>query len=99
VSNVLEDWTNELAAALGLDPAAVPRDLLLDVARDAAHHVARPAAPLTTFLIGLAAGRDGADAEAVRSAAEIATRLAEARAASGDGAGERAGQRTSSAQE
>lgn len=30
--------------------------LVLDVARDAAHTVARPAAPVTTFLLGLAAG-------------------------------------------
>ncbi len=31
--------------------------LVLDLARDVAHDVARPAAPLTTFLVGLAAGR------------------------------------------
>ena len=49
---------------------------LLDLARDAAHGVARPAAPLTTFLVGLAAGQRGATAEAVRDAAEIARRLA-----------------------
>jgi hypothetical protein len=32
----------------------------LDVARDVAHQVARPAAPLTTYLLGVAVGR-GAD--------------------------------------
>ena len=30
--------------------------LVLDLARDAAHGVARPAAPLTTYMVGYAAG-------------------------------------------
>jgi hypothetical protein len=72
----LDRWIDELATALALDPAAVDRDLVLDLARDAAHGIARPAAPLTTFLVGLAAGRDGASAADVRVAAEVAKRLA-----------------------
>lgn len=81
MTNPLDAWVVELAGELGLDPATVDRTLLLDVARDAAHHVARPAAPLTTFLVGLAAGRNGGgDALAVRAAAETAQRLAAAHA-------------------
>jgi len=76
VTNPLDGWITELAAALGLDPAVVDRDLLLDVARDAAHGIARPAAPLTTFLVGLAAGRQGGTGADVRAAAELAQRLA-----------------------
>ena len=49
---------------------------MLDLARDAAHGVARPAAPLTTFLVGLAAGQRGATAESINDAAEIAVRMA-----------------------
>src|SRR5204863_90328 len=58
--------------------AATPldRDLLLDVARDAAHGVARPAAPLTTFLVGYAAGLRGGGPAAVAEAAGVAQRLA-----------------------
>jgi hypothetical protein len=82
MTNPLDAWIAELAATLGIDPAAVDRDLLLDVARDAAHGVARPAAPLTTFLVGLAAGRNGANAEAVREAAATAQRLVASRQAS-----------------
>jgi hypothetical protein len=78
MSNPLDLWTAELADALGLDPASVDRDLLLAVARDAAHNVARPAAPLTTFLVGLAAGRRGGSPEDVRDCAELAQRLANA---------------------
>ena len=74
--DTLPAWIAELAAALGVDPDVVPRDLLLDVARDAAHGVARPAAPLTTFLVGYAAGLRGGGADEIAAAAAIAQRLA-----------------------
>jgi hypothetical protein len=73
----LDAWVRELSDALGVDATATNVPLLLDVARDAAHGVARPAAPLTTFLVGLAAGQRGGGADAVASAAEIALRLVE----------------------
>jgi hypothetical protein len=75
MANPLEDWVAELSTALQLDPAAVDRDVVLDLARDAAHGVARPAAPRTTFLVGLAAGRRGGDAAAVAEAAAAAQQL------------------------
>jgi hypothetical protein len=77
--NVLEEWLRQVSAELGLDESTggAYRDLLLDVARDVAHGVARPAAPLTTFLIGLAAGRAGGSAEDVhRIAAEVSAAAA-----------------------
>jgi hypothetical protein len=59
--DVLERWLDEAAAALGVDaPDAQLRAAVLDLARDVAHNVARPGAPLTAFLLGVAAGR-GAD--------------------------------------
>jgi hypothetical protein len=68
----LDDWT--AAVALDLDLAhRVDRDLILGVARDVAHAVARPAAPLTTYLMGLAvaAGADPDDVAAkIRELAE-----------------------------
>ncbi len=70
--NTLEEWTQAVVAELGLTNAA-DRDLVLDLARDVAHNVARPAAPLTTYLAGVAVGA-GQDASDV--AARI-TRLAE----------------------
>jgi hypothetical protein len=83
MTNPLDAWVHELAGALGVDPAATDVTTLLDVARDAAHGVARPAAPLTTFLVGLAAGQRGGSPEAVAEAAAIAQRLIAERAASG----------------
>ncbi len=70
--NTLDEWTQAVIAELGLTNAA-GRDLVLDLARDVAHNVARPAAPLTTYLAGVAVGA-GQDASDV--AARI-TRLAE----------------------
>lgn len=74
--DTLAAWVAELAQALEVDAAALDRDLVLDVARDAAHGVARPAAPLTTFLVGYAAGRRGGTADDVAAAAATAQRLA-----------------------
>lgn len=77
--NTLDGWLHELCDALGVPrELAEHRNLLLDVARDAAHNVARPAAPLTTFLVGYAAGKAGST-EAVAEAAQIATDRALAR--------------------
>lgn len=53
----LDAWVRVLTRALDLDPSAVPAELLLDVTREAAHGVIRPAGPLTTFMLGLAVGR------------------------------------------
>lgn len=55
---VLDEWIAAVKAELGIDPD-VDTTALLDAARDAAHGVARPAAPLTTFLIGYAAALHG----------------------------------------
>lgn len=65
--STFEDWTEQVRAELGLSPSSATdgvRDAVLDLARDVAHGVARPAAPFTAFLVGLAAGRSGALDEA-----------------------------------
>jgi hypothetical protein len=68
--NVLDQWVADVLTALELDPAGYDRDLLLDLTRDVAHGVARPAAPLTAYLAGLAAGRDGGDRAALQAAVQ-----------------------------
>jgi aconitase B len=72
---VLENWTATVCEALNLDPAALDQALLLDLTRDVAHGVARPAAPVTSFLVGLAAGRAGGTAVDVRRAVDIVAAL------------------------
>jgi len=72
----LDEWLVALAERLGLDAGDVPVAALLDVARDVAHNVARPAAPLSTFLVGLAAARNGGSSADVQKACNDATELA-----------------------
>lgn len=67
----MDQWLAVVREALGLE-VDVDIDSVLDVARDAAHNVERPAAPLTTFLLGAAVAR-GADPAA---AAATISRLA-----------------------
>ncbi|QTX06290.1 hypothetical protein G127AT_11125 [Agromyces archimandritae] len=56
----LDRWVAALAEELGFDAASTPVGGVLDLARDAAHGVARPAAPLTAYLVGLASQGDPA---------------------------------------
>lgn len=65
MDDVLKEWTAAVQADLGID-LEVDRALLL----------ARPAAPLTTFLVGYAAGQAGGGPDAVVDAARRAGELA-----------------------
>ncbi|MBC7557946.1 MAG: hypothetical protein H7270_01040 [Dermatophilaceae bacterium] len=61
----MKTWINAVCAELNL-PTDVNVDAILDVAREAAHKVERPAAPVTTFLLGMvvAGGMDVNEAAA-----------------------------------
>jgi hypothetical protein len=72
----LESWVSALSAELGVNLDEVDIQGLLDVARDAAHSVTRPAAPLATFLVGYAAAQAGGGSQAVADAANKASALA-----------------------
>ncbi|MFI6683045.1 NTP transferase domain-containing protein [Streptomyces sp. NPDC050485] len=85
--SVLDEWITAVKDELGIE-LDVDTGVLLDLARDAAHGVARPAAPLTTFLVGYAAAKAGGEgkdvADAARRAAALANRwAAEAEASDG----------------
>ncbi|WP_018636875.1 DUF6457 domain-containing protein [Parafrankia elaeagni] len=75
VSRALDGWVARVSAALGLEPGSVDAALVLDLTRDVAHGVARPAAPLTAFLVGLAAGRAGGSGPDVHAAVETVLSL------------------------
>lgn len=51
----MDNWVDALTRALEL-PSAVDTETMLDVARDVAHNVERRAAPVTTYLVGVAVG-------------------------------------------
>lgn len=73
--HVLDEWISAVKDELGID-LDVDTGVLLDLARDAAHNVARPAAPLTTFLVGYAAAQAGGGPEKVAELARKAADLA-----------------------
>jgi hypothetical protein len=62
--NVLAEWTALVCHELGIDPERLDRDAVLELTKDVAHGVARPAAPLTAYLLGLAQGAGTAPADA-----------------------------------
>lgn len=72
-SRDVESWSRELAAALGIEPD-VDVAAVLDLARIAAHGIARPAAPVTTFIAGYALARGIPLADVI---AEVERRSAE----------------------
>jgi len=73
----IDAWVTALASELDLDLANVDVQALLDVARDAAHSVVRPAAPLATFLVGYAAGQRGAAGDDIGPECDVASTLAQ----------------------
>jgi hypothetical protein len=66
----LDNWTAAVCTELGIDSRLVDIRQILDLARDVAHQVERPAAPVTAYLLGLAVG-------AGRQADQAADRLRE----------------------
>ncbi len=75
MGGVLDDWITEARTELGVD-LDVDVAELLDMTKVVAHGVARPAAPLTAFLVGYAAARAGGGPEAVTEACRKAEALA-----------------------
>ena len=72
----LHDWIDELCDALDIE-TEVDEALVLDLARSAAHQVTKVAAPITTYLLGFAAGAQGANPEAIERLTGKAQALAE----------------------
>jgi len=72
----LHDWIDELCDVLDIE-TEVDEALVLDLARVAANNVVRPAAPVTTYLLGYAAGAADADAAGIERLAAKAQVLAE----------------------
>ena len=57
-STVMDEWLAAACAELDIE-GEIDVDAVPDLARDVAHGVERPAAPVSTFLLGLAVGRGG----------------------------------------
>jgi len=67
----MQEWINAVKIELGIEESP-DVNLILDVARDAAHSVRRPAAPLTTYLLGYAVARGANLQESVKKIEHLA---------------------------
>ena len=78
-ANALTDWLTAVSRELGLGNVVEADglvDMVLDTTGDVAHGVSRPGAPVTAFLIGIAAGRADDPAVAARDYAGKISKLA-----------------------
>lgn len=78
-ARALSAWVEAVGHELGLEDAAdngAVVDMVLDLTADVAHHVSRPGAPVTAFLVGVAAGRASDPNVAARDYAEKIANLA-----------------------
>jgi hypothetical protein len=72
----LDEWAAALRRRFELAEADVPIALILDLARDVANGVARPAAPFSAFVAGLIAGRAGGSRDDIAAAVAAVSELA-----------------------
>jgi hypothetical protein len=78
--NTLQEWVDLVCRELNITDAVSPAAMqsrVLDLSRDVAHEVARPAAPLTAYLLGLAAGRSSDPEVTADELAQRVTQLAQ----------------------
>jgi hypothetical protein len=79
-ASALSEWVTAVVRELGLEGALDSSrsvDMVLDLTSDVAHGVSRPAAPVTAFLVGVAAGRADDPAVAARDYAQKIGALAD----------------------
>lgn len=75
----LQAWFDQIATELDTGGLTIDEDtmhIVLDLSRDAAHHVSRPAGPVTTFLLGVAVGRGASLGAAAARVTELAQPVA-----------------------
>lgn len=63
LSDITPIWLKQVASILDISESEIPVNELLDLTREVAHNVERKSAPLTTYLIGLASAKEGANTE------------------------------------
>lgn len=67
MDQITQMWMARVATLLNVDQHEMLISELLDLTREVAHGVERKSAPLTTFLLGYAAGKDSLSPEEVRN--------------------------------
>ena len=71
--SALDRWAEVVCLEFGLPGDSIDARVVLDMARDVAHGVDRPAAPLTAYLLGLAVAGGHPLADAAARVSELAS--------------------------
>ena len=72
MSSAIDRWVMAVAEDLGVAPNPADTRTILDMTKDVAHNVDRPAAPVTSYLIGIAVGRGMALPDAIKRVRDLA---------------------------
>jgi Domain of unknown function (DUF6457) len=86
--SALDEWAEVVCLEFDLPVASVDVRAILDVTRDVAHDVNRPAAPLTAYLLGLAVAQGHPLAATAARISELASGWDEHRGEGPDDAGD-----------
>jgi hypothetical protein len=70
MDQITQMWMTRVATLLNVGSHEILTSELLDLTREVAHGVERKSAPLTTFLLGYAAGKESLNPEEVRKLIE-----------------------------
>ena len=72
MSSAIDRWVMAVSQGLGLSPNPADQRTILDMTKVVAHNVDRPAAPVTSYLVGIAVGRGMTLSQAIGHVTELA---------------------------
>ena len=72
MSSSIDRWVMAVAQGLGLAPNPADTRTILDMTKVVAHNVDRPAAPVTSYLVGVAVGRGMSLPDAIKHVNDLA---------------------------
>lgn len=72
MSSAIDRWFMTVAEDLAVTANPADTRTILDLTKDVAHNVDRPAAPVTSYLVGIAVGRGMPLTEAIKRVRDLA---------------------------
>jgi hypothetical protein len=72
MNSAIDRWVMAVSENLGLSPNPADTRTILDMTKVVAHNVDRPAAPVTSYLVGIAVGRGMTLSQAIEHVTELA---------------------------
>ena len=72
MSSAIDRWVMAVAQELGVAPNPADTRTILDLTKDVAHNVDRPAAPVTAYMVGIAVGQGRPLPQAIKCIRDLA---------------------------